>query len=206
MSRASNLKYYKHLMTRLALAVNSRLTETPGEKESGLLIDTAGIIDQTTGYDMINSAILEFDVDVLICLGSERLAQDMVRKYDGRNGMTVIKLPKSGGCVGRDSGFMARSRKEQIRQYFHGDGRQTLSPYSITTAFDDIKVHRIEETTGINTSLMPIGMEQSVSRAYVTPVEPSSLLLNNVIAILHAENRDTPESLSESNVLGYVLV
>lgn len=202
----TNLKYYKHLLARLALAVSGRLSLNAKERESGLLIDTVGLIDQTTGYDIIHAAMTELDVTVLICIGSERLAQDMTRKYDSQHGITVIKLPKSGGCVGRDDAFTAKSRREQIRRYFHGDERQALNPYSLTVSFDDVTVYKVEETAGVNTSLLPIGMEQTISKAFVAPAEVNSLLLNTVVAIVHAESRDTAESLSESNVLGFVLV
>lgn len=201
-----NIKYYKHLLARLALAVNSRLTLNPKEKQAGLIIDTAGVIDQTTGYDLMQSAIAEFEVNVIICLGSERLAQDMIRKYDQKQGITVLKCPKSGGCVGRDAKFLLLQQRQQIKRYFYGDLRQQLNPFSISVAFDDVKMYQVEESTAVNTSLMPIGTELTPSKAFVMAVAASSLLINTVVAIVHADARESMESISESNVLGYLLV
>lgn len=81
----TNVKYYKHLLSRLALAVHGRLSLIQKEKDAGLLIDTVGLIDQDIGYDIIQTAMTEFEVNVVICLGSERLAQYMIRTYDGKS-------------------------------------------------------------------------------------------------------------------------
>lgn len=207
-SPSTNVKYYKHLVSRLSLAVNSRLSLNQEEKQAGLIIDTSGLIDQNTGYDIIHACVTEFEVNVVICLGSERLAQDLIRKYDGKSSsstiMTVLKLPKSGGCVGRDAPFLANYQKSQMRRYFYGE--QNLHPFSISVSFDDLVLFGIESSMGINTSLMPIGMEQTISKAYVASVEPSGLLLNTILAILHSDTRETLESISESNIMGYLLV
>jgi polyribonucleotide 5'-hydroxyl-kinase len=61
-SPTTNLKYYKHLLARLALAVNGRLSLIEKERQSGMLIDTVGMIDQTTGYGIIQAAVSEFEV------------------------------------------------------------------------------------------------------------------------------------------------
>lgn len=205
-SPATNPKYYKHLLARLALAVNSRLTPNPIEKEAGLLIDTAGIIDQSTGYDLIQSAIAEFEANVIICIGSERLAQDMIRKYDQKQGITVLKLPKSGGCVGRDAKFLGAQQRQQMKRYFHGDHRQQLHPFSLSVAFDEVKLYQVEQNMDVNMSLMPIGTPVTSSKAFVTPIGMSSLLINTLIAVVHADTRDSLESISESNIYGYLLL
>lgn len=217
-----NVKYFKHLLSRLALAVNSRLSSIPAERASGLLIDTAGLIDSTTGYDIIHAAISDFEVDVLIVLGSERLYNDMLRKYDTGPSttttittttstttppsMTVLKLPKSGGVVGRDATVIRNTQTAQIKTYFYGDVRQSLNPFSLNVAFADAKLFGVDEQTGVNTSLMPIGTEQVISRSFVSPVEPSSVWMHALVAILDADARAGGEVLSESSVLGYLLI
>lgn len=187
--------------------MNSRLATNPKEKEAGLIIDTAGVIDQTNGFDLIQAAIAEFEVNVIVCIGSERLAQDMIRKYDQKQGgITVLKIPRSGGCVGRETKFLHTQERQQIKKYFYGDQRQQLNSYSISVNFDDVKLYQVEESMDVNTSLMPIGTEITSTKAFVTPINASSSLTNIVIAMMHADARDTLESISESNVLGYLLV
>jgi polyribonucleotide 5'-hydroxyl-kinase len=140
-----NEKLYKSLVSRLALAVSSKLSEDDHTRTSGCIIDTSGFIAQASGYDMIQHIVAEFSVDTLLVLGSERLYSDMCRRFEDRpqNPVTVVKLPKSGGCVDREESFMKQSRETTIREYFFGEPKRTLSPYTMTVGFDDLKVWRV---------------------------------------------------------------
>jgi polyribonucleotide 5'-hydroxyl-kinase len=56
-----NTKLYKPIVTRLALASTSRLAEDQIIKETGMIIDTPGIISQGKGgYDLISHIVSEF--------------------------------------------------------------------------------------------------------------------------------------------------
>jgi polyribonucleotide 5'-hydroxyl-kinase len=203
-----NLKYYKLLMTRLSLAAASRASKDAAQRQGGMLIDTSGLIDQAKGYDLIQAAVADFEVNVIITLGSERLYSDMSRKYDGQGVISVLKLPKSGGVVGRDAAFVRGQQDAAFRKYFNGDARQALSPFSLSVQFSDLKLVQVEEAgVGVNRSLLPIGSEQQVSsKAHVVPVEPSSLFLNSMIAMVQAESHEASEVVSQSSVLCHMLV
>jgi polyribonucleotide 5'-hydroxyl-kinase len=89
-------------------------------------------------------------VNVIISLGSERLHSDMVRRFDGHKTtnddlITVIKLDKSGGCADRDDAYLQQMRQVQIREYFFGDKRRTLSPHTQTVDFNSVTIYRIRE-------------------------------------------------------------
>ncbi|KIX08401.1 uncharacterized protein Z518_03057 [Rhinocladiella mackenziei CBS 650.93] len=133
-------KVYKAQIGRLALAVRGRIAQDSEARQSGLIIDTPGSLTSTksgfVGYDIIQDIVSEFAVSAIICLGSERLYSDMVKKFDGQptvsrfsttssppETISVIKLAKSGGCVDRDETYMRALRAAQIKTYFYGNPR-----------------------------------------------------------------------------------
>lgn len=60
-SPEANSKMFKPIVTRLALAVMSRLQEDGEAREAGCLIDTPGVISQGKGgYDIIQHVVAEF--------------------------------------------------------------------------------------------------------------------------------------------------
>jgi polyribonucleotide 5'-hydroxyl-kinase len=60
-SPEDNTKLYKPIVTRLALAATSRLSDDPDIKSTGMIIDTPGVISQGKGgYDLISHIISEF--------------------------------------------------------------------------------------------------------------------------------------------------
>ncbi|KAK7906129.1 Cleavage polyadenylation factor subunit clp1 [Exophiala xenobiotica] len=134
-------KVYRAQISRLALAVSGRIAQDPEARESGLIIDTPGTLvstkDGAVGYGIIQDIVAEFAVSAIVCLGSERLYSDMVKRFDGQptasrsTGTTtsqaatisVIKLAKSGGCVDRDEAYMQAFRAAQVKTYFYGNPR-----------------------------------------------------------------------------------
>ena len=148
---------YKSLVNRLGLAVTGRLQGDAEAREGGVLIDTPGILASgkigNTGYELISHIVSEFAVNAIICLGSERLYADMVKRFDGQptsssSGeiISVIKLARSGGCVERDEAFMAQLRASQIKNYFYGAlagmGGVSLSPRQQIIDFGSLSVYR----------------------------------------------------------------
>jgi polyribonucleotide 5'-hydroxyl-kinase len=60
-SPEDNTKLYKPVLTRLALASSSRLTDDPEIRQTGMIIDTPGVISQGKGsYDLISHIVSEF--------------------------------------------------------------------------------------------------------------------------------------------------
>lgn len=131
-------KVYRAQLNRLALAVTGRLGQDQEARESGVIIDTPGDLtttkSSTIGYEIIQDIVSEFGVSTIICLGSERLYSDMVRRFDGQptssrstggstGTISVIKLSKSGGCVDRDEAYLRSFRAAQVKTYFYGNPR-----------------------------------------------------------------------------------
>lgn len=60
-SPEDNTKLYKPIITRVALAATSRLTDDPAIKATGMIIDTPGVISQGKGgFDLISHIVSEF--------------------------------------------------------------------------------------------------------------------------------------------------
>ena len=60
-SPEDNPKLFKPIITRLALAATSRLADDPEIKQTGLIIDTPGVISQGKGgYEIISHIVSEF--------------------------------------------------------------------------------------------------------------------------------------------------
>lgn len=125
---------YKSLVTRLALATQGRMKATGQEnvEKSGIIIDTPGTLlsaqQASGGYEIVAHIVSEFSINAIVCLGNERLYNDMVRKFDrqpvsgsSKEAIAVIKLAKSGGVVDRDATYMRAVAEAQIRSYFYGN-------------------------------------------------------------------------------------
>lgn len=83
-------------------------------------------------------------------LGSERLYSDMARRFahagsDDDEAVHVLKLTKSGGCVERDSTYLQQLRQAEIRNYFFGTPKNTLSPHTTSVEFNAISIFRVAD-------------------------------------------------------------
>ncbi|CEJ58502.1 Putative mRNA cleavage and polyadenylation factor IA/II complex, subunit CLP1 [Penicillium brasilianum] len=125
---------YRPIVSRLALSVTGRLAEDEEARETGIIVDTPGILSsgKPGSLELINHIVTEFAITTIVVLGSERLYSTMVKQYDNKPSasasatifderISVLKLSKSGGCVDRDSAFRRATRESQIRSYFFGN-------------------------------------------------------------------------------------
>lgn len=150
---------FKSQITRLALAVQGRLSQDVEVKSSGVIIDTPGSLATNKGYDIIAHIVSEFQVSCIICLGNERLYSDMVKKFDKtpisgsrtasgdeQERIAVAKVSKSGGVADRDSTYMRALRDFQVKAYFYGNPKIgagiSLQPRQQQVDFDSLTVWR----------------------------------------------------------------
>lgn len=157
----TNLKYYTHVVSRLALAVNARLQDDALVRSSGIVIDTPSDLitsdkDQThqQGYSAIASMIADFEINVLLVVGQERLYSEMLKRFGKpaahaggsvRPPPTVIKVPRSGGCVDREPAYRRAVQAALINEYFYGSPKQPLSPYTVTVDYSTLCIYRVAE-------------------------------------------------------------
>ncbi|RAL59583.1 hypothetical protein DID88_006442, partial [Monilinia fructigena] len=191
-SGPSPVPLYKPVVTRLALAATtSRLEDDVKCRETGMIIDTPGVISQGKGgYDLISHIVSEFSVNVILVLGSERL---------------LVKLDKSGGCVDRDDAFMHQLRDATIKEYFFGDAKRTLSPHTQVVNFDELSIFKIREANSMHNMFLPGGEEEAEPTQY-EKVEPTPLMLHCIFAVMHASIRDSQDTIRDASVMGFVYV
>lgn len=149
---------YKAQVGRLALSVQGRMKNglENGEVErSGVIVDTPGSLlsakQAALGYELVGHIVSEFAINAIVCLGSERLYNDMLRKFERQpvsgvrtagETISVVKLAKSGGVVDRDQTYMRAIWEAQIKSYFYGNPRVganiSLQPRQQQVDFDSL--------------------------------------------------------------------
>ena len=154
-------------------------------------------------------------VNVIVVLGSERLYSDLNRRFNGKSlspgdSTVVIKLDKSGGCVDRDDSFRHQLREAQIREYFFGDLKNTLSPHTQQIDFSQLTIYRIPDaSTEFSNSLLPGDYdadERPVQSVFEKVASPTPQMQNAILAIMHAEPFDAQESIRDASVVGFIYV
>lgn len=89
----------------------------------------------------------------------------------------VLKLDKSGGCVDRDDSFMRQLRQSQVREYFFGDAKNSLSPHTQQIDFSQVVIYRIAESKLILPKVIPdsgLLMNQSKPPHYLLHFFPAA--------------------------------
>ncbi|KAI1102192.1 Clp1-domain-containing protein [Jackrogersella minutella] len=201
-----NMRLFKRVISRLAVAVTSRLAEDPDVKTTGLLIDTGGVGATKGGYDHIAHIVSEFSVNIVLVIGSERMGSEIQKKFAGQKTtldepITVISLDKSGGVVERDSGFLQQVRESAIREYFFGGANSTLSPFTQQVDFSALSIWRVNE---LSTSM---SIEDDIySDTMLEKVDPSLMMQNCLLSVVYASIHDSADTIRDANVMGYVYV
>ncbi|OZJ04616.1 hypothetical protein BZG36_02036 [Bifiguratus adelaidae] len=203
-SPADNTKLYKILTSNLASAVRGKMAQDADARSSGIVIDGPGLVD-SVGYEIIAHTMKEFEVNVVIVLGHERLFSDMVKNHSQQSDISVIKLSKSGGVVERDSEYREKLESREIHDYFYGTSRFELSPYSLLVNFDDLAIYQIGQSNMAPSSALPIGMDRHITETQITKIEPSYSLSHSILGLSNAE-RDEEAHLVSSNLAGFVYV
>ncbi|KAI0538008.1 Pre-mRNA cleavage complex II protein Clp1-domain-containing protein [Xylaria digitata] len=211
-----NPKLFKRMLGRLAIAATSRLAEDVDVKSAGMLIDTGGVPTSTRAaayYDFVAHIVAEFSVNIVIVLGSERVGSEMQKRFAGQTTsvgetVTVVGLDKSGGVMERDEAFMQSVRESAIRDYFFGNPKMTLSPFTQQVDFAAVSIWRINEAPS-KTAADGGGItydEGEIHTDMLEKAEPSMMMQNCVLAVAYASVHDVPDTIRDANVMGFVYV
>jgi polyribonucleotide 5'-hydroxyl-kinase len=134
---------YSSMLTELAKSVVKKLDDKL-VKHAGVIIDTPSQFAEPSGSEMLYQAIDDFEVNVILVIGHERLLSELQRKFAGSD-ITVLKLAKSGGVVARDKAARKEELFQRVREYFYGSPGADLNPFSQTVSFNDIIVRHATE-------------------------------------------------------------
>ncbi|KAI1826403.1 Pre-mRNA cleavage complex II protein Clp1-domain-containing protein [Xylaria intraflava] len=211
-----NPKLFKRLLGRLAVAATSRLVDDNDVKSSGMLIDTGGVPTGARAaayYDAVAHIVAEFSVNIIVVLGSERLGSEMQKRFAGQTTtvgetVTVVALDKSGGVMDRDEAFMQHARESAIREYFFGNPKMTLSPFTQQVDFASVSIWRISEApSSTGTDSGGITYDEGFTQLdMLEKAEPSLMMQNCVLAVAYASVHDAPDTIRDANIMGFVYV
>ncbi|KAG7106265.1 mRNA cleavage and polyadenylation factor CLP1 like protein [Verticillium longisporum] len=200
-SPADDPKKYLELVSRLAGSVTSRFTQDPDVKSSGLIIDTPSMDEKSkANMDVLVHIAEELSANIILVLGSSRINTELSRRFaNERTGLGeqihVIHLDRSEGVATRDEGYMQQACEASIREYFFGNIGRTLSPATQQVDFDSLTIYRLGDY-----SVYGNGDEGLMLS------EPSGLMAHWTLAVMYASTKDSPETIRNANVMGYVYV
>ncbi|KAI1493539.1 Pre-mRNA cleavage complex II protein Clp1-domain-containing protein [Biscogniauxia mediterranea] len=210
-----NPRLYRRLASRLAVASSSRLADDPDVRTAGMLIDTVSINNAAGkgAYDHIAHIVAEFSVNIVVVVGSERISSEMQKRLAGQKTtldepIAVVGLDKSGGVVERDAAFMQQVREAAIREYFFGNAKVTLSPFTQQVDYAALSIWRINEAPAATSTSSASGGEDDLyaDTTIIERAEPSMMMQNCTLAVAYAGVHDPPDAIRDASVMGYVYV
>eukprot|EP00607_Mallomonas_marina_P002237 CAMPEP_0182439140 /NCGR_PEP_ID=MMETSP1167-20130531/86253_1 /TAXON_ID=2988 /ORGANISM="Mallomonas Sp, Strain CCMP3275" /LENGTH=405 /DNA_ID=CAMNT_0024632771 /DNA_START=29 /DNA_END=1243 /DNA_ORIENTATION=- len=221
-SPRDHIELYKHFVTILAERVAQRLEKDSDARAAGLVVNTCGWVTEM-GYDLLLHVAAMFSVDVVLVMGDDRLHISL--STDLKEAITVVKLPKSGGVVDRDSASRRRARKNKFSEYFYGHRVPAGVPQLLSPCRTEIRLSsvRILRAGGVQLSeaMLPIGLSSVQEPLRVTPVVPSQELVHSILSILHppadesavdslfsgtSTAQDIPQDILRGNSAGFLYI
>lgn len=211
---------YKALLTRMALSVTNKLEEDSAAKRSGILIDTPGSLnDPKSNYDTINHIVSEFSISLIIVMGSERLLNDLNRRFgvnkSAEEAIPVLRVSKPEGAVEKDAAYLKQLRTVQIRQYFFGSAKESLNPHSHSLNFGEMTIYRARSGMDTNNSTTFGGDDDddytpnigtTSADAIFERFEPSVTMTASLIAIKFCPGNSDEDTVRDSAVMGFLYV
>jgi len=170
---------------------NPQDTHSVDAKSSGIIVNGCGWIEDM-GYELMLHAIQALNINVVLVMGHDRLYSMLTSHFNTMKEQQlkdesidtsttttttttnlstpkVIKIPRSGGIVSRDTNFRRTSRMFSMKQYFYGE---SIVP---STAYTNAA------TMASSTSIPSIVTSESISvpsSSLVKQYSPSLLELN----------------------------
>lgn len=222
-----NIELYKYQISKLGVAVMSRLEEDINVKNSGLLVDTPPL--SMKDITVIENIVSDYEINFIVVIGNERLLIDLKKKFKHKTqtgALNVIKIAKSGGVVEIDDSFMRNSQQQAIREYFYGTLKSPLSPYNTVIDVKDVVLFKSVDNVESNSNFafLPSGDsftpedsdmteadkrdDFSLERYYSPITNPTASDLNNtILAITQLQQNDKlGKNLLNTCVMGYAYV
>jgi polyribonucleotide 5'-hydroxyl-kinase len=86
-------------------------------------------------------------VNIVVVLGSVAVHDELQRRLGNQRtahgeAITFVLLDKSDGVAERDKQFMKYAQEAAIKEYFFGDAKRTLSPFTQSVSFDDVAIYK----------------------------------------------------------------
>lgn len=162
-------------------------------------------------------------ITVVLIMGHDRLysmLKNHVDKMESAPSIKVIKLPRSGGVVSRDTSFVRASRSLSMKRYFYGDLVEgpnsntkvpSLTPFLAHAEFKDVQIYKLS-SVALSASLLPVSAKQSTEPVQLSPVEITEKMQHALLAVCHPaavqayQESGRARDLYEAGVAGFVAV
>ncbi|CEG39014.1 pre-mrna cleavage complex ii protein [Plasmopara halstedii] len=210
---SENVELFQYQQRQLAMSVKKRMNNDEEVNGSGCVINTSGWVDGA-GFDLLVHAIKDFDVDVVLVIGQDRLYSRLQSALTGQNAdgdnRSIVKLSRSGGVVPLNNKLRSAARISCIREYFYGAHSlslaiPSLSPCINEFSFDDVTFFAIKDMK-VSDVMLPVGQaEVQTDRLRVVPVEKTVDLGHSLAAVAHSganQNASDSSPLNFSWLLG----
>ena len=221
-----NSELYKELVSNLANAVNTRLDRDQEAKSAGIIVNSSGWVDGSAGLDVLLHCITALDIDVVLVMSHDKLYATLQTALQGREELTtIVKLPRSGGVISRDTSTRTRMRKAKIRDYFYGRPLPNLSVVTYSperregvqiSSFVLLRMGGVQLTHGMQAYG---GTNKQEAATKLVRVSPSADMTRSILAVLQpvdktsggsssssSESADNMQQLMYSNVAGFVSI
>lgn len=195
---AESPAFYGHLVSKLAKGINERLLEDTRVAHSGIVVDTPDSfsdIDDEQKLNLVCQCVSSYHINAILVIGKERLTSKLQKLLS--NDTQILNISQSGGLTEDDSAFDRQIQRKAIAEYFFGNPRQTLSPFTVTVSLSSIVVYRPLEVNEITAT---------DDDEFFTKVEPSAVLQNCLLAVVNAAPTDSTAVIANAETLGYVRV
>lgn len=139
---------WREVCKKLAGAVKGRMAADEGTRRAGVVVDVPALAKG--GVDLLTGIAQDFDINILVVLGSARLNAELQKRTAGSKtslgeDISVVALDRSEGVVEMDEVFLQQVRESAIKEYFFGSVKRTLSPATQQVDFSAVSIYRIPE-------------------------------------------------------------
>ena len=219
----SNPDLYKAQLDKMGEYIDARNSGTESHivdsRSSGIIVNGCGWIEDV-GYKLMLHTVKALRINTVLVMGHDRLYSmlnshynklkdaDMSTTMDGHQGSgdiipKVIKLPRSGGVVSRDSTFRRVARSLCTKRYFYGGsirnsstpGGPTQCPASSILAheysptlleipFSNLTLYRLSSVS-LSAAMLPVSAKQSTDPVQLEPVFIGPTLKHAILAVCH---------------------
>ncbi|KAJ2754551.1 Cleavage polyadenylation factor subunit clp1 [Coemansia pectinata] len=200
-----NAELFNLLVDRMAAAIGRHTANNSQSATSGLFVDTRGFTDAAK-CETIDHAISALGITTLLVVGSERMYSLLSNRPFAKEGVTVIKMARSGGTVDRSAMFRQQYNSRIIQQYFYGTPKEPFSSFSTVANFQEIRILRVGEDSIAPSSTLPLGETRMLTDTSVLAVEPDEALTHSILAVTDASMDLEGDSVAGMQALGFVNV
>lgn len=213
---ADNPKVYGRLCEKMGEIVKKRSDESTGLTSVVYVIAPNEVSNEATATNQSTKALLlslqkNFSIDHILVIGNERLHVTVSKHFaEESSEVKVLKIPRSGGIVSKDSAFRRQSQSKAFKSYFYGP-RLEFHPFSLTIPFGSLVIYRVADATALApSSALPLGATRKIDSSKLTKVTElnTSQLLYSILAVMpaSADDSDEFEGALESPIAGFLHV